>query len=69
MTDQRTLMPVGAGLTSERSDAPTVAGALIALRRVETRPAAAFPLDARPSMSSVEHAKALYCAKMGKTRL
>jgi hypothetical protein len=42
---------------------------LVALRRVETKPASAFPLGARPSMSDVERAKALHCARMGKTRL
>jgi hypothetical protein len=42
---------------------------LVAVRRVETKPASASPLGAQPSMSSVERAKALHCAKMGKTRL
>lgn len=69
MTGQRTLTGIGAAPASKSSDVPTIAEALIALRRVETKPAATFPLGARQSMSSVEHAKALYCSKMGKTRL
>jgi hypothetical protein len=69
MTEQSTFRPIGAAPTSESSDAPTVAQALVAVRRVETKPASASPLGAQPSMSSVERAKALHCAKMGKTRL
>ena len=68
MTEQSTVTVVRAAPTSESSHAPTVAEALIALRRVETKPPA-FPLGGRTPMSSVEHAKALYCTKTGRTRL
>jgi hypothetical protein len=69
MTEQSTFTPIGVAPTGESSDARTVAQSLVAVRRVENMPASAIPLGARPSMSSVERAKALYCAKMGKTRL
>ena len=69
MSDQTARTLVGTAPTSESSYLSTVAQALVALRRVETKPASAFPLGARPSMSDVERAKALHCARMGKTRL
>jgi hypothetical protein len=69
MTDQSTVTVVGAAPTSESSHAPTGAQALIALRRVEIKPASAFLLGGRTSTSSVEQAKALYRIKTGRTRL
>jgi hypothetical protein len=69
MTERTIYTPIGVAPIGESSDARTVAQALVAVRRVESRPASSIRLGARPCTSSVEHAKALHCAKLGKTRL
>jgi hypothetical protein len=69
MTDQTTHTPIGVAPTGESSDARTDILAWVAVKRVNCRPASTIRLGARPSTSSVEHAKALHCAKLGKTRL